>query len=158
MFAHIVISVIIFEWRFLTNDICRALLTFVAMINTSLCIKSTFVRTFFIITEQLRISNTRTNSEIHEQNWQLLAYCVISSMVSCQKGPTRHAYAWQIGPFSQDTFDISNIFTITAFQRQHKAAIAMWCLSNANKMISIPEVEHNSHGNEQMFLYLHCVD
>ena len=22
------------------------------------------------------------------------------SMVSCQKGPTRHAYAWQIGPFN----------------------------------------------------------
>ena len=28
------------------------------------------------------------------------------SMVSCQKGPTRHAYAWQIGPFWQDTPDI----------------------------------------------------
>ena len=28
-------------------------------------------------------------------------------MVSCQKGPTRHAYAWQIGPFWQDTIDIS---------------------------------------------------
>ena len=28
------------------------------------------------------------------------------SMVSCQKGPTRHAYAWQIGPFGQDTLDI----------------------------------------------------
>ena len=28
------------------------------------------------------------------------------SMVSCQKGPTRHAYAWQIGPFWQDTLDI----------------------------------------------------
>ena len=27
-------------------------------------------------------------------------------MVSCQKGPTRHAYAWQIGPFWQDTLDI----------------------------------------------------
>ena len=26
--------------------------------------------------------------------------------VSCQKGPTRHAYAWQIGPFWQDTLDI----------------------------------------------------
>ena len=25
------------------------------------------------------------------------------SMVSCQKGPTRHAYAWQIGPFWQNT-------------------------------------------------------
>ena len=28
------------------------------------------------------------------------------AMVSCQKGPTRHAYAWQIGPFWQDTLDI----------------------------------------------------
>ena len=28
------------------------------------------------------------------------------SMVSCQKGPTRHAYAWQIGPFWQDTLDM----------------------------------------------------
>ena len=30
----------------------------------------------------------------------------IMSMVSCQKGPTRHAYAWQIGPFRQDTLDV----------------------------------------------------
>ena len=28
------------------------------------------------------------------------------SMVSCQKGPTRRAYAWQIGPFCQDTLDM----------------------------------------------------
>ena len=27
-------------------------------------------------------------------------------MVSCQNGPTRHAYAWQIGPFWQDTLDM----------------------------------------------------
>ena len=27
-------------------------------------------------------------------------------MVSCQKGPTRHAYAWQIGPFWQDTLEM----------------------------------------------------
>ena len=26
-------------------------------------------------------------------------------MVSCQKGPNRHDYAWQIGPFWQDTLD-----------------------------------------------------
>ena len=31
---------------------------------------------------------------------------VIISMVSCQKGPIRHAYAWQIGPFWHDTLDI----------------------------------------------------
>ena len=29
------------------------------------------------------------------------------SMVSCQKGPTRHAYAWQIGPFWQDTLHLA---------------------------------------------------
>ena len=28
------------------------------------------------------------------------------SGVSCQKGPTRHAFAWQIGTFWQDTLDI----------------------------------------------------
>ena len=27
-------------------------------------------------------------------------------MVSCQKGPTRHAYAWLIGPFWQDTLEL----------------------------------------------------
>ena len=45
-------------------------------------------------------------------------------MVSCQKGPTRHAYTWQIGPFWQDTLNISmeeetiseeNIWELTIF-------------------------------------------
>ena len=31
---------------------------------------------------------------------------ILISMVSCQKGPTRHAYAWQIGPFWQDTLNL----------------------------------------------------
>ena len=41
--------------------------------------------------------------------------CLVSldiSRVSCQKGPTRHAYAWQIGPFWQDTLDILEISTL----------------------------------------------
>ena len=29
--------------------------------------------------------------------------CQLISRVSCQKGPTHHTYAWQIGPFWQDT-------------------------------------------------------
>ena len=29
-----------------------------------------------------------------------------NSMVSCQKGPTRHAYAWRRGPFLQDTLEL----------------------------------------------------
>ena len=28
------------------------------------------------------------------------------SRVSCQKGPTRHAYAWQLRPFWQDALDV----------------------------------------------------
>ena len=30
-----------------------------------------------------------------------------NSMVSCQKGPIRHAYAWQLGPFWQDTLELT---------------------------------------------------
>ena len=33
-------------------------------------------------------------------------YTPDTSMISCQKGPTRHAYAWQIGSFWQDTLDM----------------------------------------------------
>ena len=36
-------------------------------------------------------------------------YMLHISRVSCQKGPTRHAYAWQIGPFWQDTLDILDV-------------------------------------------------
>ena len=53
------------------------------------------VKTFCLFTWQL--------SEPHK-TW--FAYCKYISMVPCQKGPTRHAYAWQIGPFGQDTIDM----------------------------------------------------
>ena len=42
-------------------------------------------------------------------------------MVSCQKGPSRHAYAWPIGPFWQDTLDIfmmSNVMFVHNCQLQ----------------------------------------
>ena len=35
-----------------------------------------------------------------------------NSMVSCQKGPTRHAYAWQIGPFWQDTMELWYMYLV----------------------------------------------
>ena len=41
---------------------------------------------------------------------------VTTSMVSGQKGPTRHAYAWQIGPFWQDTLDICSVISTTLFR------------------------------------------
>ena len=39
-----------------------------------------------------------------------ILYVSYMSRVSCQKGPTRHAYAWQIGPFWQDTLDVRFVF------------------------------------------------
>ena len=43
----------------------------------------------------------------HQTGLNVLSYMPEDmSMVSCQKGPTRHAYAWQIGPFWQDTLDV----------------------------------------------------
>ena len=36
----------------------------------------------------------------------LLSWYMLRSMVSRQKGPTRHAYAWWIGPFWQDTLEV----------------------------------------------------
>ena len=45
--------------------------------------------------------------ELHLFCTNLSISCILNiSRVSCQKGPTCHAYAWQIGPFWQDTLDI----------------------------------------------------
>ena len=41
------------------------------------------------------------------------------SMVCCQEDLTRHAYAWQIGPFWQDTLDMGNVSNV-ANQHQNK--------------------------------------
>ena len=49
-------------------------------------------------------------------------------MVSCQKGPTRHAYAWQIGPFWQDTLDMHTT----------NAMLCSWCI-DSNLPQSRPE-------------------
>ena len=32
---------------------------------------------------------------------------IVEIEVSCQKGPNRHAYTWQIGPFWQDTLEMA---------------------------------------------------
>ena len=42
----------------------------------------------------------------YKRGWSECRIYEYMSMVSCQKGPTRHAYAWQIGPFCQDTLDV----------------------------------------------------
>ena len=46
-----------------------------------------------------------TSVHTHVEGWKAVTDIL---MVSCQKGPTCHAYPWQIGPFWQDTL---NMFT-----------------------------------------------
>ena len=45
-------------------------------------------------------------SSVGSEIGDIKCFITLISMVSCQKGPNRHAYAWQIGPFWQDTLDI----------------------------------------------------
>ena len=53
------------------------------------------------------------NALIRGETWHnFVRHQAYISMVSCQKGPTRHAYALQIGPFWQDTLDIWPILTV----------------------------------------------
>ena len=47
------------------------------------------------------------------------------NMVSCQKGPTRHGYVWSIGPFWQDTLDMS-CADITATRNTEDAFSWLW--------------------------------
>ena len=49
------------------------------------------------------------------------------SRVSCQKGPTRHAYAWQIRPFWQDTIDVSSAL-IKNDLHCHYSFFNMYCM------------------------------
>ena len=42
------------------------------------------------------------------------------TMVSCQKGPTHHDYAWQIWPFWQDTLELRKLPWMTNADRRGK--------------------------------------
>ena len=62
------------------------------------------------------LNNAQTfQIKVLEFNW----WCIWR--VSCQKGPTCHADAWQIGPFWQDTRDLLNGCSI-------KHTVRLWCL------------------------------
>ena len=69
-------------------------------------------------------------------------WCTVSlthiSMVSCQKGPTRHAYAWQIGPFWQDTIDICGTeagSVSKSYNRDSNYKIVIRCLTSTTEDI-----------------------
>ena len=46
------------------------------------------------------------------------------SRVSCKKGLTRHAYAWQIGPFWQDTIDMYATWTLIIINMDYNGPVS----------------------------------
>ena len=63
---------------------------------------------------QKTMSNVMSPKRARDPTCSQLSCCLVPinlaqwhiSRVSCQKGPIRHAYAWQIGPIWQDTLDL----------------------------------------------------
>ena len=56
------------------------------------------------------IANTQiVTNEFPNTTWPATAVWKHTLRVSCQKGSTCHAYAWQIGPFWQDTLNIKTL-------------------------------------------------
>ena len=66
------------------------------------------------------------------------------SRVSCQKGPTRHAYAWQIGPFWQDTLDVWIVIPCTDDWRPR--LIRRW-----NNVTKVPMNAHKGIKKRQLW-------
>ena len=61
----------------------------------------------------------------------LLSLSCISS-VSCQKGPTRHAHAWQIGPFWQDTLDMWLLLQFKPKEKELQSVSSLHMMTSSN--------------------------
>ena len=61
------------------------------------------------------------------------------SRVSCQKGPNRHAYAWQIGPFWQDTLFIwdCSLLYLACLYRCHSAIMCQGICRHSHNYVPI---------------------
>ena len=80
-------------------------------------------------------------------------------MVSCQKGPTRHAYVRQIGPFWQDTLDIFKHKVLTELLcfnkglfRRFEPTDARWKVSSSLQWDGSPSVKGHafSYANDDL--------
>ena len=63
-------------------------------------------------------------------------------MVSCQKGPTRHAYAWQIGPFWQDTLDDISLKLPIMFELLPHLYSCFGCVTLGVKLLNVVFTEY----------------
>ena len=83
--------------------------------------------------EQSYLNSLKQNLRWHI-TWFQCHFCIPNNLlkkiltVSCQKGPTRHAYAWQIGPFWQDALDIPSTFQVQLTLKLLKYWVSNWFL------------------------------
>ena len=77
--------------------------------------------------DQYSIIGGRDDPQINRDHhcWHFWTH---TSMVSHPNRPTRHAYAWQIGPFWQDTLDI------TVMLHEHDDVSNYWQLNLSNSL------------------------
>ena len=85
----------------------------------------------------------------------------LKSMVSCQKGPTCHAYAWQIGPFLLG-YPRAKLICAKPKQntRNHKHFTSFsWYTVNVSASAQLPnhnETKHNKIWTSPIFPGIHC--
>ena len=87
----------------------------------------------------------------------LIGLLAILSRVYCKKGPTHHAYAWQIGSFWQDSLDIWAILTrlllfkmwwyYNKFDSTKSLGVCYWC-------VKIPQWRYMEHGLKHFTFYV----
>ena len=84
------------------------------------------------------------------------------SMVSCQKGPTRHAYARQIGPFWQDTLDVYDAVTSPEHHGISEKGIKSLHVMLWSWLVKFSAGESHGHFSVKMLSYLcrksHCTN
>ena len=74
------------------------------------------------------------------------------TIVFCQKGPTRHAYAWQIGPFWQDILDILSVMKQVSPFLHNMTLHERHCVPNQRRLDGMfntvcPGHRHRRHQN-----------
>ena len=101
--------------------------------RNSHCGDTTILRPTIVLSPQWDFLYWSEDVCIESGPWVIIAPAVMSR-VSCQKGPTCHAYAWQIGPFWQDTLDFHNGISYTGqkmsvFNQDHEWPLHLqWCV------------------------------
>ena len=97
------------QWKIITTD---NIIFRIMYDNLKECVK--FVDFNFRVTAGMALQVISPGTNLSWVYSTVQCACHITR-ISCQKGPTRHAYAWQIAPFWQDILDKFDTLCNTSF-------------------------------------------